>query len=219
MQGQWGKERVWLEKQWPLPSGGTWGSLQGTKNRAGGLSSLSSPQDEAEIPLGSGPASVSQGGPDHSGRVQRPQQLPGRRPGPRPSEPPHKEMFVPRRRGLWAVARLVPSSPLPPPRPGHLPDGPDWGGRTQEEPPRAGAQGPPPQPPPCLAPGGMAGKAKLGWTGKCVGGWGVQGLVLGGPPALLPEGDTLPGGAEAGQKPLRLLPPANCLCPRAALQG
>ena len=40
---------------------------------------------------------------------------------PRPSEPPHKEMFVPGRRGLWAAARL---SSLLPPRPGRLRTGP-----------------------------------------------------------------------------------------------
>lgn len=101
--------------------------------------------------MGRGPASGSQGGLDHSGRVWRPQQPPGRRPGPRPSEPPHKEMFVPQRRGLWAVAPLAPSC-LPPPPSVLLPSpscllpaqassqtgGPDWGGGTREEPPRAG---------------------------------------------------------------------------------
>lgn len=173
MQGQWGKERVWLEKQWPLPSGGTWGSLQGTKNRAGGLSSLSSPQDEAEIPLGSGPASVSQGGPDHSGRVQRPQQLPGRRPGPRPSEPPHKEMFVPRRRGLWAVAPLArsllppaSSPPRPPPRRAGL--GRSNAGGTAQ----SGGAGTPPAP---TLPGawrdGRESEAGLDWE-VC---WGMGG--------------------------------------------
>lgn len=132
--------------------------LQGTKYRAGGLFVWST--GCARDPIGQWPCPCEQGGLHHPGRVRRPQQPRWRRPGPRPSEPPHKEMFVPRR-GLWAGALLAPSPPsssflLPPPRPGHHPDGAGLG----ESNPGGTAQ-----PPPCLAPG----KARLGWAGKFVG--------------------------------------------------
>lgn len=62
------------------------------------------------------------GWPRGPGRVRRPQQL-GRRPG--PVEPPHKEMFAPGRRGLWAAARSLPPPSLPPrsPSPGRAGQG------------------------------------------------------------------------------------------------
>lgn len=88
--------------QWPLPPGGSWDTFQGTKNRAEDFP-LSSPQDEAVILLGSGPASLSRSGHDHP-RLASPGTTPHpsrrRRPSPRPSESPHKEMFVPQRHGL-----------------------------------------------------------------------------------------------------------------------
>lgn len=194
--------------------------LQGTKDRAGGLSSLSSPQDEAEIPVGSGPASGSQGGLDHSGRVWRPQQPPGRRPGHRPSEPPHKEMFVPRRRGLWAVAPLAPSSLLPPPfsllpaQAASQTGGPDWGGRTQEEPPRAGARDPPN---PQLARCRLGWRRMRHWVGLGSGGggrgrarWSSFLAARGGHPAWL--GRSRP---ETFPPPT----PSKLPGPRAALRG
>lgn len=173
---------------------------------------MSSPQDEAEIAVGSGPASGSQGGLDHSGRVWRPQQPPGRRPGPRPSEPPHKEMFVPRRRGLWAVAPLAPSSLRPPPSSPPRPP-PRREGRTGAVKPRRNrpGRGRGIRPTPNFSGAGWDGRecdVGLDWEV----GEGTR-AVLGGPPSLLPEGDTLPGLAEAGRKPSRPLPPANCLGP------
>lgn len=106
MQGKSGKERVRPEKQWPLPPGGTWDMLQGTKHRAGGLFVWSTRC--ARDPTGQWPCPCEPGWPPSPRACL--QQPPWRRPGPRPSEPPHKEMFVPRR-GLWAAAPLAPSSP------------------------------------------------------------------------------------------------------------
>lgn len=172
-------------------SWGKVGRLQGTKSRAGGRCSLSSPRDEVEMPWGGG-----QGRRDRPGRVRPSPAAPGA--PPRPSEPPHKEMFVPRRGGLRPVALLAPSSLLPP-------------AASQTD--RAGAGGPG-----GTAPSALRGTAqpptRLG--GRVGPRWWPCGRAA--------PGDTLPGSAEAFSPPPPPPPvPANCFwaqgCPALGGEG
>lgn len=124
--------------QGPLPPGGLWDTLQGTKNRAGDFP-LSRPQDEAAILLGRGLASLSQNGhdrpcPTSPGATPHPSAGAAQALGPQ-SHHIRKCLCLSGTASEQWLHSLPPPPPRPGHRPGHLPGRRGLGGGTREEPP------------------------------------------------------------------------------------